>query len=168
MGFSFVQALLLHAHGKTSQAIQRMTSLLIKAREQLQASENDLFPFLYQEVLSWAVRYALLLGDHTTAQHWIEDLTRLHVQQVPLIGAPSAAKESGESQLQQRFLVSPTLLEGKNLLMARLHLAQGNAEIALLLLQELVLLLLLFVHPAALRPFPFGIFLPSSAISFLL
>jgi LuxR family transcriptional regulator, maltose regulon positive regulatory protein len=140
----FVQAILSHAHGKTSQAIPRLTRLLIKARVHLQPSGNDLFPFLYQEVVGWIVRHALQLGDHATAQYWLEDLTRQYApHSPPLLGPPSAIMEPDTSQdtqqsLRQKLSASPTLQEGKNLLAARLHLAQGNAETALTMLQDLL------------------------------
>ena len=143
----FVQALLLHAQGETTLAIKRLTTLLMQAQKWPQISQNDLFLFLYQEILSWLVRYALLLGDHTTAQHWIADLTRQHTHPVTttrLLAAPSTSSvEPALSQaevvsFQPESPISPIVQEGKALLLARLHLARGDAAMALTILQPLL------------------------------
>ncbi|MBO0783974.1 MAG: hypothetical protein J2P37_34640, partial [Ktedonobacteraceae bacterium] len=132
-----VQARLDHTQGETERAIQRLTDALSHLPPYLEESF-----FFYQEALAWLIRHSLSLGDIATAQHWFNKLVGHHDRARPIPGtlalaAPAETQtpepdEPGElAPIQNRIETSPVFQEQKALLMARIFLAQREADDAL-------------------------------------
>jgi LuxR family maltose regulon positive regulatory protein len=148
-----------HAQGETALAMQRLIPLLSHVRLQ----HDELHLYLYQEVLSSLVLYALSLGDHATAQYWLNDFTRhlelhsLPVSDTRFLDAPAdpvsdarfldapadeptpvSVQTDDVDTIQHHIGLPTTFLERKALLTARLFLAQGEPEAALSTLDSLL------------------------------
>ncbi|GLV60723.1 LuxR family transcriptional regulator [Dictyobacter sp. S3.2.2.5] len=142
-----LQALLQHGRGETRAALERLTDYLLNHK---QAIANPFYTYVYQELISWIVRLALLLGDCPLAQTWLDDLTRHYQHTVTatdmlLLEAPSEAAivdpASGsidEQPWHEDRQIALILQESKVMLEARLYLAQGQTELALQILSSLL------------------------------
>ncbi|GHO46501.1 LuxR C-terminal-related transcriptional regulator [Ktedonospora formicarum] len=137
---TLARACILHVEGQTTLATQLLVNLLSDWHKY----DNEVMVYFYQEVQSWLVRFALLQGDHVTAQNWVNDVTYrsqgLPSTNTPLLNMPDADEKSMDNSAREQQIESflPTFHHRKELLRARVNLAHGEIETALMSLLDIL------------------------------
>jgi LuxR family transcriptional regulator, maltose regulon positive regulatory protein len=131
-----------YAHGEREPAIQRLEALLTYP------PIEGPFIYLNQEILNWLIRSALSTQDYAAAQDKFDTFLRHQAPEIShetrLLAAPGEVMASELSQPETSVTIhrngenNVIFQEQRALIMARLSIARGETEAALLTLKQLL------------------------------